>query len=317
MSLDNTIKIDSTVMPSIMNIPTHEDIFGLGGYICVSGYHDLETIPIKNIKNGTIAYVSNEKRYYQYINDEWVYYDFISNSSSKLIDGKIFIVNTIFGEKLTDNSVYSDLLSSECISSRVLKNNGILPDVLDVNCLSAEHFEYEKIKNESFQHDSLYGDILDIFPLDGEKITNLNGSAILNNSIPVSKFENDVFFGNPSWDDYITIPKSASGPLSLLSLGVPQKKCLLIIQIDGGYKKTGDHEHPALQFASKSNQRGFGMSMCRMHTHRDSVSTHGHGICMVLTENGSIYFKRNDLGATGSYKSARIHLRVLWYFELE
>lgn len=318
MNIENGIELQDTVISAINNTPTHEDVLGFGGYICVDNYYDLLNINLDVIKMGTVAFVSDEGSYYHYKDHLWQHYDFIGYSSDGVFDGKAFKDFTISGKKLIDGCVGPELLSSDAVDSRVIVQNTIISDSIAYDSLSAEHFDYNKITNESFARQSISGNQLDIYPLDGNKIkeNTLYNVKIKDHSIPSSKFEREVFYGNPTWEDYVVLPKSDSGDISLTSLGVPNKRCLVNIRIDGGYKRTGEHSTIGIRFGNGDGE-GFGTSYVTVRTHNKSVSPHGHGLCLAVTDNyGGLHYSL-IYGGSGDIRSSGVKIRVLWYFELE
>ena len=320
MTLTKEIEFYHTVVPSILSIPTHIDTYGGGGYMCVENYTDLLDIPKEYLKDGTLAYISNEGAYYHYNNGGWLHYNFLNYNTETVLGGYNFIDFTIHGGKLIQSCIYTDLLSSEGITNRTFAYRNILPDAIDNDAISAEHIEYQRIKNDSFAPGSITEDKLDISPLNGIKIADntIESRSIINGSIPSVKFESDMFYGNEYSNETLPLPPPPDyeSVLDLTSVGVPKKKCLVLFKIDGQYVITNHDDNPGDALLHFGNEWGTGTCQAEVkrtvHDDKNEVTT-----CFGITDkDGNLHYKMNEK-YLHRYKRSWATISIIWFFELE
>lgn len=319
MIIEKEIEFAHTVISSIVDVPTHVDTYGAGGYICVNFYAELLDIPTEIIKNGTIAHVYDEGTYYQYTNGKWSPYTFLFYGADELIDGEIFKDNTIHGDKLINECIYTDLLSANSITNREIALNSILSDTIERDAISASHFKHGSVENGSFAYKSILSGNLDIDALNGEKIKNesLDADNLTNESIQSSKFEESLFYGNDYWEDTATVPFKSEGTIPLTPLGVPRRKCLVSFQVKGWFRVRSGYNDigPAKIYFGEEWGVGTSEAVASRMSHSDSTSNKVYSCLAITDDAGNLHSKINNRYLADS-RYSKLYLKVLWYYQL-
>lgn len=215
--MNNELCINGTLVPKDISMPTHVDIYGIGGMRVVETSQEMNDIPTVFKKDGMLVNVSTEDTLYKWDESagEW--------KTFKITDDMIEN-NSIDGSKLIDNSITPDKLVGGSIDGSKIKYGSITTEKLALRSIKGINIAQNTITSDQLSFGSITVDAIAPNTITGEKIADnsINGNAIQSSTVNGNKLANH------------SITKDKLGPgISLMA------KPLLNSAISGSYLADG------------------------------------------------------------------------------
>ena len=235
--MDNSLNINGTLVPKDETIPTHVDIYGLGGMRVVETTTDMEKISPTFKKDGMLVNVVEEDALYKWNDDagNWEMFKITNEMiEENSIDGARIIENSIPSDRLKNNSISEIKLAYGSITSAKIKERAIKGTHIAKNTISSDQLSKGCITVDAVAPYTITGDKLKNDSIPGEKILNnsLDGSKIKTGTIEENKLGNGVTLMTTA---IIQTPKEMTVPVSTGDTSVKQESIYLGNYFDSSF----------------------------------------------------------------------------------